>query len=367
MKIVVRLLLATLAGLSLFIPANGVIAQTGTVTAVVTSDGTTCDVSVYLVRTGGTSWNLGFATFCFNYNTTAMGPGVEQAEGIFDAGTSAEYGDQVVSAFGSTGSQIDIELVGATGTPVPTVATLIGTVRYSVSNPAANHNVTFNTGDSPVFDKDGNLVTITFVSPDNGTLPIQLASFTAIPQQGNGAVQLKWSTASETNNYGFEVQKTLDSSNVYETIANSFIAGHGTSVEAHAYSFTDTDVKPGVWYYRLKQTDLDGAIHYSEKISASGLTGVKDRALPTAFALDQNYPNPFNPATTIDFALPKDARVTLQVYNVLGQQVATLVDEVRQAGYHSVQFNAGQLASGLYIYRIAAGDVTMVKKMMLTK
>jgi hypothetical protein len=245
----------------------------------------------------------------------------------------------------------------------------VATVRFTTLNASGNANLVWNSGATVVFlDDETNTVDAgTLNNLDTNPLPIQLASFSAALQQGSGAVQLKWSTASETNNYGFEVQKTLDSSNVYETIANSFIAGNGTSVDVHAYSFTDTDVKPGVWYYRLKQTDLDGSVHYSDRILASNVTGVNERPLPTTFSLDQNYPNPFNPSTTVEFALPKDARVNLDVYNVLGQRVATLVDEIRAAGYHSVRFNAGQLASGLYIYRIVAGDVTMVKKMMLTK
>ena len=178
---------------------------------------------------------------------------------------------------------------------------------------------------------------------------------------------LNWSTASETNNYGFDVQKTLDSSNVYETIENSFVAGHGTTVDAHSYMFTDVTVKPGVWYYRLKQTDLDGSIHYSDRVLPSGVTGVSERALPTSFALDQNYPNPFNPSTMIEFALPKESHVTLEVFNLLGQRMALLVDDVRPAGYYAQRFDASSFGTGIYFYRLVAGETSFLKKMLLVK
>ncbi len=198
-------------------------------------------------------------------------------------------------------------------------------------------------------------------------LPIQLASFTAAIQQESGSVLVKWSTASETNNYGFEVQKAPEGSSEYQTIPNSFVAGHGTTVDAHSYSFTDVSVTPGVWYYRLKQTDLDGAIHYSDGIRPTNVTGVEDRPLPTVFALDQNYPNPFNPSTTIEFALPTESQVRLEVYDVLGQLVATLVDDFRPAGYYAQRFDASALGTGIYFYRLSAGENSFLKKMLLVK
>ncbi len=331
---------------------------------VVTNDGTNFDAKVQ-IKANGSTFAMGSSNFIFTFNNTDLSTPTLQTIHNFSGGS------YLTMTKGGSGNSvaINVELSAAPGTTVTTSWMDVATIRFTTLDPSGNANLVWNTGATVVFmDDEATLVDPgTLNNLDTSPLPIQLASFTAAIQQGGGAVQLKWSTASETNNYGFEVQKSFDTTNVFASIANSFVAGHGTSVETHAYSFTDADVKPGVWYYRLKQTDLDGTVHYSDRIQASSVTGVNDRPLPTAFALDQNYPNPFNPSTTIDFALPKDARVSLDVYNVIGQRVASIINEVRQAGYHSVQFNAGQLASGLYIYRIVAGDITMVKKMMLTK
>ena len=184
-------------------------------------------------------------------------------------------------------------------------------------------------------------------------LPIQLGSFTGSMVNAT-TVQLAWMTVSEVNNYGFEVQKTPAALNNYQNVPNSFIPGHGTTNVPQYYSYTDATASSGIWYYRLKQIDLDGTVHYTDAIQVDILTSVKEAELPNEFALDQNYPNPFNPSTVIEYVLPKESQVKLDVYNVLGQHVITLVDGVREAGYHSVQFDAADLVSGFYFYRIQA-------------
>jgi hypothetical protein len=193
-------------------------------------------------------------------------------------------------------------------------------------------------------------------------LPIELASFSAAPGSGN-QVLLTWATVSEKNNYGFEVQKSLEAKSNYQTIPGSFIKGHGTTLESHTYSYTVTNPGPGNWYYRLKQMDLDGTTSYTDGIQA----GESVKPVPKEFALDQNYPNPFNPTTTISYAMPKDGRVTMEVFNVIGQRVALLVDEYKEAGYHTVPFDAHALASGIYFYRFVTPEVHLLKKMMVLK
>ena len=200
----------------------------------------------------------------------------------------------------------------------------------------------------------------------NIPVPIQLASFSA-GSLSAGSVKLSWRTISETNNYGFEVQRSVDGGN-YQTLANSFVAGHGTTLTPQQYSYTDATAGTTKWYYRLKQIDLDGTPHYSEGIQAGTSTGAADQLLlPRAFALEQNYPNPFNPSTVIKYALPEAGLVRIRVMNILGEVVKTLVDEQQQAGYHEVKFESNGLTSGIYLYELRSPGFSSTKKMMLLK
>lgn len=209
------------------------------------------------------------------------------------------------------------------------------------------------------------------------SLPITLSYFTATYQRASNSVLLRWETISEINNYGFEVQKRLGSAGEFATIANSFIPGHGTTNERHTYNYEDRNVSPGMWYYRLKQIDLDGTVNYVEPVQVRVLTSVGENT-PTEFSLSQNYPNPFNPETRIRFALPEASVVTLTVFNVAGQEITTLLADEKAAGYHEVVWkgtaqNGTTVASGLYFYRLTARSVNGVqvfsdlKKMMLVK
>lgn len=188
-----------------------------------------------------------------------------------------------------------------------------------------------------------------------GQLPVELKSFAA--SVVDGFVQLNWSTATETNNRGFEVQRKVEGSD-FVTIA--FIQGKGTTTQSQNYSFVDNNVQTGNYQYRLKQMDFDGRSSYSNVVEIS--------LNPTEFNLAQNYPNPFNPSTTINFNLAKESNVNLRIFNLLGQEVASLAaNEFMQAGSYSYKFNASSLASGTYIYRLEAGDFVQTKKMTLTK
>lgn len=206
-------------------------------------------------------------------------------------------------------------------------------------------------------------MTITY----DGSLPIQLAAFSASVIEG-GRVRLDWTTLTETNNYGFEVQKSPSPSTAFETIPNSFIPGHGTTVEPHHYSYIDETSTAGIWYYRLKQMDLDGTAHYSEPAQVEVLTGVgNESGTATGFMLAQNFPNPFNPTTTIAYAIPATQQVRLKVYDLLGKEVADLVDEVQRAGNHVTTWDASGLAGGVYYYRLTSGSAVETRSLVLVK
>ncbi len=190
-------------------------------------------------------------------------------------------------------------------------------------------------------------------------IPVELTSFVASVSGNN--VNLNWSTATETNNQGFEIQR----SNGGEYQVVGYVAGHGTTVEPQSYSFTDQNVGTGKYQYRLRQIDYDGKFEYSSVIEVE-IVGPKE------FSLAQNYPNPFNPATSIDFTLAVDSKVTLKVFDVLGQEVMTLINGNYTSGSHKVNFDASGLNSGVYVYRIDATGIdgrtfTATKKMILNK
>jgi len=191
-------------------------------------------------------------------------------------------------------------------------------------------------------------------------VPVELSSFAA--ENVNDEVVLKWQTASETNNRGFEVERSqksgVRSQNDWTKI--SFVEGRGTTTELTEYSYKDKITNPGKYVYKLKQIDFDGTVSYSEEIEID-VTGPKD------FSLFQNYPNPFNPSTTIKFALPVDSKVKISVYNSLGQLVESLVDQEMESGYHEVNFDASRYSSGVYLYQLQAGEYVSVKKMLLIK
>ncbi len=187
-----------------------------------------------------------------------------------------------------------------------------------------------------------------------GVIPVELTSFVA--NVVNGTVNLVWETATETNNSGFEVQRSSDGTG-YTVV--SFVDGKGTTTEKTKYNFSDQPGS-GQFYYRLKQIDFDGTSTFSNSIMV-------DLGLPTEFSLDQNYPNPFNPSTNIQFSLPEASSVKLVVYNLLGQEVATLFNGVMEAGTHKVNFDAANLNTGLYVYKLEANDFVATKKMMLMK
>ena len=192
------------------------------------------------------------------------------------------------------------------------------------------------------------------------SIPVELSIFQV--QHKENQIELTWQTATEINNYGFEVERRVGIGELdmggWEKIG--FVPGNGSSSTPYDYFFEDKNPSGGSKFiYRLKQIDYDGKFEYSKEVEVD--------VLPKNFNLFQNYPNPFNPVTIIKFALPMTAKVRIIVYNLVGEKVATLLDENKDAGYYDIQFNSDNLSSGVYIYRLTAENFVQTKKMMLIR
>ena len=241
----------------------------------------------------------------------------------------------------------DVELID-TALAVLTVSMPVNVQWYSVE--------VFN-----VYDLAGNLI-----NPEQDTtgfmwigspLPVELTSFTA--KVIDERVYLNWITKTEVNNYGFEIEsKQVED----EWRRIGFIEGYGTTSEPKEYSFIDkiTEINTRLIKYRLKQMDYDGNYEYSDEVFV-------DNPAPVDYTLQQNYPNPFNPVTIISYSLPVKSEVELVIYNALGEGVMQLENEEKEAGRYSVKFNATELTSGIYFYRLQAGEFVETKKMVLLR
>lgn len=205
------------------------------------------------------------------------------------------------------------------------------------------------------WDVDDNKTDFYLQNNPSPPLPVELSSFSASVEEYG--IRLNWRTETEINNYGFEIQKKNGDN---DWLVIGFVEGSGTTFSPRNYSFTDEDITSGIYSYRLKQIDTDGRFEYSAVIQI-------DLDSPTGYELSQNYPNPFNPVTTIRYSLPEESEVKLTIYNILGQQVTIVVDELKDAGIHTVNFDAEGLNSGVYFYKLEAGEYTQIRKMVLMR
>ncbi|MDP2301351.1 MAG: YCF48-related protein [Ignavibacteria bacterium] len=254
-----------------------------------------------------------------------------------------------IAAFGNTGIFYLTTDGGLTWVSKNTSAATLNGSHFS-KNSNTNQYAFFTAGTNAAILKN----TIT-------TIPVELASL-SVSVNGN-SVSLLWKTSSEVNNQGFEIERKSSNSDWQKL---TFIQGKGTTASTTEYRYTDTDLKDGNYTYRLKQIDLDGSFTYSSTIEVEVGTLI-------TFTLSQNYPNPFNPATSIKYSIAEPSKVTLNIYNLLGEKVAELVNTQQDAGYHQLNFNAGKLSSGVYFFTINAESISNgqkfndTKKMMLIK
>ena len=191
-------------------------------------------------------------------------------------------------------------------------------------------------------------------------LPVELSSLTSSVDKIN--VTLNWTTSSESNNSGFDIERSdIKGQTSDEWIRIGFIEGNGTSNSQHNYSYTDKNLNSGKYKYRLKQIDFNGNFTYFN-LSNEVVIGV-----PEKYSLSQNYPNPFNPVTRLGFGISDLGFVTLKIYDILGNEIKTLVNEIKPAGYYEVEFNGSDLSSGIYFYKLEAGSFKETRRMMLVK
>lgn len=256
-----------------------------------------------------------------------------------------------------------------------------GSYKYSLVSEVSE--ITFNAGgtEMTITKTDASSITDTLSTVSEMTfdasilgggspLPVELVSFTA--ELNKNDVLLLWTTATEVNNYGFEIErahlrsKEGNYAGVNSSVAGAswerlgFVEGHGNSNSPKNYSFVDSKPLSGKTIYRLKQINIDGVFKYSKEIEVEvGILG--------KYMLGQNFPNPFNPTTNINFSIPVTGYVKLTIYNTLGQKIATLVNGIREAGTHNISFNGSNLESGIYFYKLESGNFVQVQKMILLK
>ena len=256
--------------------------------------------------------------------------------------------------------QFDLNGVGVTGTE----ATDFWIVLDTDADPVTDHRsviaaASFTAGIATftgITLEDGDYISLVTDNPGNALLPVELTDFDAIYNEGQ--VHLSWSTASETNNAGFDVQRRSLSG---EWTTVSFVEGQGYANDDVTYTFSDNvrTQAGNTVVYRLKQIDFDGRFTLSHEVSV-------EIPAPEGYALSA-YPNPFNPVATIQYAVPTDGLVKLVVFDLQGRQVATLVDDVLGAGRYSVPFDASNLSSGTYVYRLETRDKVLTNTVLLVK
>ncbi|MCB0729205.1 MAG: T9SS type A sorting domain-containing protein, partial [Ignavibacteriae bacterium] len=204
---------------------------------------------------------------------------------------------------------------------------------------------------------DGNGV---FTAELNVILPVNLVSFISTASGNN--VKLEWTTSSELNNKGFDIERSevrSQTSDDWRIVGN--VHGNGTGSSVQSYSFTDRNLASGKYKYRLKQIDYNGNFEYFN-LGNEVVIGI-----PEKYSLSQNYPNPFNPSTTFNYEIPADGKVSLKVFDISGKEVADIVNEIQSAGYYTVNYNASALSSGVYFYTISSNEFTATKKFILMK
>jgi hypothetical protein len=322
--------------------------------SLVTNNGTNYVVKVQISTNTGTD-ALGDATIPFTFNSSDL----TYVGTTFQNFTDGDYYTATATNSPSNRISLNITFNTGSGTIVSNTFMDVATITFITQNPAGSSNLTF-AAPMEFFSTSFTTQWIngTFTNLNTNPLPVELTSF-AVCTVGQTKVKLNWRTATEVNNYGFEVERTINiEQGKWEKIG--FVQGNGNSNSPKEYLFMDSNPVGGdKFYYRLKQIDNDGEFVYTAQINIT--------IVPAQFELSQSYPNPFNPKTNINFSLPKQTQLKIILYNMLGELVKIINEGLYELGYHKVTLEANDIPSGTYIYRLESNDFTQSKKLILLK
>ncbi len=336
----------------------------------VVNNTTELQFDLYTLKTSNPDFRMGSSSYYMRYNignfTKASiininprytaniiqsGSGSYDPMQIFTYDASGRIGIQVFYNGNGLGDTISGD-PGITGTGERIATVILEITSYTPPD------LRWDDANTSVINPQFEMAVSTNIGSYNGLLPVELASF--VSNIYRNKVTLDWSTASETNNSGFNIERKKSNGTAWSKIG--FVEGHGNSNVIKNYSYSDNLLQTGSYNYRLKQIDLNGSFEYFE------LHNLVEIGVPQKFELSQNYPNPFNPTTKIKFSLPYDSRISLNVYDISGRLISSIVNnEFRSADYYSFEFNAGGLSSGIYFYRLITEKNTETKKMTLLK
>ncbi|MEO6694016.1 MAG: T9SS type A sorting domain-containing protein [Ignavibacteria bacterium] len=345
-------------------------AQTDTVNLIstnytITNAGTKFNFDIYALRITPADFRMGSSSFFFNYTPGTLNNAVLSNINPKYTAPNPSYGPMVAVTYSPAISKFAVQItsigLGESISPDPGPTGFgerICTVTLNILM-AVSAEVTWDSVNSGIVNPFFSSAKGVYNGSYSGTLPVELASFTSSVNKNN--VTLNWATVTETNNNGFDIERKLNVENA-QWSKIGFVEGNGNSVEPRTYIYNDTRLNSGKYNYRLKQIDFNGNFEYFE------LQNEIEIGIPTKFELSQNYPNPFNPSTKINFSIPVDGKVSLQIYDVSGRLISTLINnEFKSASYYTVDFNASDFSSGTYFYTIKAGNNFETKKMILVK
>lgn len=331
----------------------------------ITGAGTLFSFDIYVLRATPGNFVMGSSSFYFSYASGVFQVNSAYLTNVNPRFSSNSFYNSMLAVhpfngvvglqvrYTSGAGEVITNVPGSTG-----YGERVATINMTIVPPPRAAGLVWNLEESGIVSPTFSAAFGVYDGSYNGILPVELSSFVSTIQRNS--VTLKWETSSEINNSGFEIERKLTDNNEWTKIA--FVNGFGNSNELKSYNYKDNSLNTGNYNYRLKQIDYNGNFEYFE-LANEVIIGV-----PLQFELSQNYPNPFNPSTKINFSLPVDGNVKLDVFDISGKLVKTLINnEFKPANYYTVEFNGADFSSGTYFYTIQSGNNVETRKMVLVK